>query len=173
MYDWELPDPVLVAWVRLRQAWEAIYKVMEVELDKRETTLAQIDVLTILSLSKAPLTPGQIASYMFREKHSASALLSRMQRAGYVKKVRSRKDQRVVKIRMQPKGEELLKQALRSGLGQTHKVLRSCLTEGETKQLDGLLKKVRDCSLKELGMRTEPFPLTTGVPGLLSVVGAT
>ncbi len=168
MYNWELADPVLNAWVRMRQAWEAMDKALEIELAKRQTTLAQIDVLMVLGASKSPLTPGEIAAYMFREKHSASALLTRMQRAGYIKKTRSRKDQRVVRIKMQPKGEVLLKQAMPAGLGQARKLLKSALSDDEIKQLDDLAKKVRDRALQQLRLKAGLAPATVDPMRLLT-----
>ncbi len=173
MYDWELADPVCNLWIRMRQAWEAMDKTLEVNLGKSDTTLSQIDVLVILSINKGSLTPGEIASFMFREKHSASALLTRMQRAGFVKKTRSKKDQRVVKIKMQPKGEELLRQAMPSGLGQSRRLLRNCLSDSEVQQLDQLLKKVRDCALDELGVKAEPLPAACDVSGALAEITKT
>ena len=107
MYDWELSDDALKAWVRLRQASDALERVVETGMAKHDATLAQVDVLGVLSISKVPLTPGVIASYTFRQQHSASAQLSRMSRAGLVKKTRSKEDQRVVRIKIRPKGEEL------------------------------------------------------------------
>jgi DNA-binding MarR family transcriptional regulator len=164
MYDWELPDDALKAWVRLRQASDAVDRVVETGLDKHDATLAQIDVLEVLSVSKVPLTPGAIASYTFRQQHSASAQLSRMARAGLVKKTRSKKDQRVVRIKIQPKGQEALKQTRQAGLGQARRLLKSCLSDEEIRQLDGLLRKVRDRALRELGMKAEPLPETVNVP---------
>ena len=158
MYDWELTDDALKAWVRLRQASEAMEKVLESGLGKQNATLAQVDVLGVLSASKAPLTPGAIASYTFRQQHSTSAQLSRMWRAGLVTKTRSKKDQRVVRIKMQPKGKELLNETREAGLGQARKLLKSCLSAEEVEQLDKLLKKVRDCALQQLGVKAEPLP---------------
>jgi hypothetical protein len=78
VHNWETKDPYLTAWVRLRQASDAALRATEIELGKRQTTLAQMDVLLILSMSKVPLSPGEISAYVFREKHSVSALLSRI-----------------------------------------------------------------------------------------------
>jgi DNA-binding MarR family transcriptional regulator len=164
MYDWELSDDALKAWVRLRQASDAMERVVETGLTKQDATLAQIDVLGILSVSKVPLTPGALASYTFRQQHSASAQLSRMSRAGLVKKTRSKEDQRVVRIKIRPKGEELLKETRQAGLGQARRLLKSCLSDKEIKQLDGLLKKVRDRALQQLEMKAEPLPETIDVP---------
>lgn len=149
MYDWELSDDAIKAWVRLRQTSDAVERVVETGLVKHGATLPQIDVLEILSVSKVPLTPGALASYTFRQPHSASAQLIRMSRAGLVKRARSKNDQRVVRIRIQPKGEKLLK---------------SALSDEEIKQFDRLLRKVRDRALRELGMKVEPLPETVDVP---------
>ena len=67
MYDWELSDDALKSWVRLRQDSEAMERVLDTGLDKHDATLAQMDVLEVLSVSKVPLTPGSIASYTFRQ----------------------------------------------------------------------------------------------------------
>jgi len=102
-----------------------------------------MDILLILSVSKVPLSPGEISSYVFREKHTVSALLTRMQRAGYVKKVRSKKDQRVVKIQIQPKGREVLNRSVPVIFGLTRDLLKTRFSKKEVKQLDQLLKALR------------------------------
>jgi len=81
-----------------------------------------------------------------------------MWRAGLVNKARSPRDQRVVRIRMQPKGEEKLKQAAPAAFGQAGELLNSCLSKSELEQLDKLLKKVRDGALSKLGMDAGPLP---------------
>ena len=160
MHNWETKDPYLTAWVRLRQASDAALRATEIELGKRQTTLAQMDVLLILSMSKIPLSPGEISAYVFREKHSVSGLLSRMQRAGYVKKVRSKKDQRVVKIQIQPKGKELLNQSVAVIVGYARDLLRTRFTEKEIKQFDRSMKALRDLALRELGTEAKRIPAT-------------
>jgi DNA-binding MarR family transcriptional regulator len=160
VHNWETKDPYLTAWIRLRQASDAALRATEIELGKRQTTTAQMDVLLILSMSKIPLSPGEISAYVFREKHSVSALLSRMQRAGYVKKVRSKKDQRVVKIQIQPKGKELLNQSIAVIVGYARDLLRTRFTDKEIKQLDRNMKALRDLALRELGTEAKRVPAT-------------
>ncbi len=168
MYEWELPDSIFNAWVRLRQAWEAMERLLATELDMYHTTLYQIDILMILSVAKVPLTPSEIASYRFREKHTTSELITRMEKAGYVKKVRGPKDQRSLKIQMQLRGEELLKQAVGSGFAYARRVMKSVLSDEEIKQLDQLLKKLRNGALQELGLTTEPLPDTLDAMRMLT-----
>ena len=168
MYEWELPDSVFNAWVRLRQAWEAMERLLATELDMHHTTLFQIDILMILSVAKVPLTPSEIASFRFREKHTTSELITRMEKAGYVKKIRGKKDQRSIKIRMQPKGEELLTKAVGSGFAYARRVIKAALSEEEINQLGQLLKKLRDGALRELALTTEPLPDTLDASAMLS-----
>ena len=160
MHNWETKDPYMTAWIRLRQASDAVLRAIEIELGKRQTTLAQMDVLLILSMSKVPLSPGEISAYVFREKHSVSALLSRMQGAGYVKKVRSKKDQRAVKIQIRPKGKELLNQSIAVIFGYARDLLKTRFSEKEIKQLDRFMKALRDLSLRELGTEAKHLPAT-------------
>jgi DNA-binding MarR family transcriptional regulator len=169
MYDWEMGDPTFNAWVRLRQAWDAMRKSWEIELEAAKTSSPQIDILMILSVSKAPLTTSQIASYVFRELHTVSGLLTRMEKAGYVKKVRSRKDQRVVQIRIQPKGEEVLRQTVGSGFAYAYRIMKAALSEEEIRQLDQSLKKLRDSALQDIGMQTEPLPDSLDARRMLSL----
>lgn len=154
MFNWETGDPYLTAWVRMRQASDASSRAIEIQLGKRHTTMAQVDILLVLSMSKVPLSPGQIAAFVFREKHSVSALLSRMRRAGYIKKARSKQDQRVVKVELQPKGRELLDQTVPVIIGYARDVFSSRFSEKEIRQFDRYLRSLRDRSLREL--RTEP-----------------
>lgn len=160
MYDWEVGDPFFIAWVRMSQATEAVSRAMEIELGKQQATFAQAHVLLVLSLSKNALTPGDLAPYLFREKHSVSALLTRMQRAGYVRKTRIKKDQRVVRVRIQPKGKELLDRAMPIVLRYTRDLLASCFTQQEVKRFDGDLKKLRDRALRELETGATALPDT-------------
>ena len=80
-------------------------------------------------------------------------LVTRMEKASYVRKVRSRKDQRVVKIQMQPKGEKLLKKTVGAGFPHARRIMMPSLSEEEIKQLDQLLKKLRNGALQELGLK--------------------
>jgi DNA-binding MarR family transcriptional regulator len=137
-----------------------LLRTTEIELGKQKTTLPQMDILLILSMSKVPLGPGEISAHVFREKHTVSALLSRMQRAGYVKKIRSRKDQRVVKIQIQPKGREVLNKSVPIIFGYARDLLKASFSEKEVKQLDRLMKALRDVSLRELGSEAKRFPAT-------------
>ena len=157
MRDWELTSPFLTAWLRLRQAHRAAIRIAEAEMSQFHSTVAQLDILTMLNASRGPLTPGEISSYLFLDNTGISALLTRMQRGGLVKKVRSRVDQRVVRIQMLPKGKELLARATRLH-GGSCQTMEECFSENEVKQFDDYLKRYRDHCLHKLGKKAQPLP---------------
>jgi len=77
-----------------------------------------------------------------------------------VKKVRSKKDQRVVKIQIQPKGRELLNQSVAVIIGYARDLLKSRFSEKEIRQLDKFMKALRDLALRELGTDAKRIPAT-------------
>ncbi|MCX6000222.1 MAG: MarR family winged helix-turn-helix transcriptional regulator, partial [Chloroflexi bacterium] len=129
--------------------------------------------LLVLDHSDVPLTPGQIAAYVFREQHSVSAQLSRMWRAGLVKKTRSKSDQRVVKVKITSKGKELLDHVKPPGLGLAQSILQSCFSEKELPAFDAQLKKVRDSALQRLSRELKPSPSGFRIPRTQAECGLT
>lgn len=167
MYDWNLGDPALNAVTHLRQAYEVMERLAILELEEYRTTLPQLDILMILNASKVSLSPSDIASYVFRELHSVSELLTRMEKAGYVKKGRSKKDQRRKVVQIQPKGKALLEQIQASGFERGRRIFKSSLSGDEIKQLDQLLRKLRDGALHEIALDSQPLPDSLNALGLL------
>jgi len=158
MYNYELPDTVLKAWIRLHQASEAVEKVLERGLGRQKTTTSQVSYLSLVDANATPLTPGQLAKYAFREQHSASAQLDRMCRVGLVEKTRLKGDRRLVWIILTSKGKECLEASKQTGVSQARELLASALSEQDVAQLDSLTKKIRDKALETLGQKAEDLP---------------
>ncbi|MCX5998348.1 MAG: MarR family transcriptional regulator [Chloroflexi bacterium] len=166
MYDWNFDDPFANTWVLLRQTWEAISQYLEFELSTHQVTLAQIELLMMLGASKTPLTESQIASYTFRSPQSVSELVARMESAGYLKKVRSTGDQRVVKIQMLSKGEEVVRKVRLAGFVYGSRVIKASLSADEIEVLSQVLTKLRDGILHEIALKSEPLPDVVDTPRL-------
>lgn len=158
MHEWNLSDQYLNTWALVAQAFEAAYRAVEARLGEHQITLSQFRILLILDVAAEPPTPGQIARYIFREAHSTSALISRMARAGYVRKTRCRDDDRKVEVRITPKGRQLLQQCRRDGIEYPVSLLSRCLSEEQLEQFNQQLRKIRDCALQDLGRQLEPPP---------------
>jgi len=86
--------------------------------------------------------------------------VSMVQRAGYVKKIRSKKDQRVVKTQIQPKGRDRLNKSVPIIFGHARDLLKARFSKKEVLQLDRLMKALRDVSLRELGSEAKRSPAT-------------
>jgi len=167
MYDWEVPDSAINVWVRLRQACQALERAVRGELEVYETSLPQIDMLMLLSVTDGPISESEIASHLFRERHSVSGLVARMEKTGYVRKVKSAGDQRVVRVEIQPKGEQLLSQALGACTPYARRIVKASLPDEEIDRLDGLLGRLRDGVLAWTGSEAESLPDTIDAVRLL------
>ena len=89
MYDWNICDPSTNTWLLLVQAYQASRRVAEAELRRPRITLGHFHILMLLASSKVALSPGEVASYLFREKNIISERLTRMEKLNYVKKHRA------------------------------------------------------------------------------------
>lgn len=157
MYDWNICDPSTNTWLLLVQAYQASRRVAEAELRRHRITLGQFHILMLLASSKVALSPGEVASYLFREKNTISERLTRMEKAGYVKKHRSPDDERMVRVEITTEGKEFLYKLL-PRLAHSRHVTASFLSEEGNAQLNSFLRDVRDRSLEILGERLMPLP---------------
>ena len=157
MYDWDMGDPGIDAVTHLRQAFEAMARYAACGLEGEPVTLNQLEILLLLDVAKVPLTASEIASYSFRELHTISEMLTRMEAEGYIRRIPSSEDRRKTEIQLQPEGQALLKR-VKAGYGRCGRLLNSSMTQEELRQLDMLARKVRDCTLQELDYGLHPLP---------------
>ena len=107
MYEIKTGLRALDEWIRLKQEYDAVDRVIDLAFESEKMTWQQFMVLAALE-SAVKLRPGDLSTFGFRQAHSVSALCSRMQKLGLVKKHRSRKDQRVVYLSATSKGRSRL-----------------------------------------------------------------
>ena len=79
-------------------------------------TTEQYVVLVTIKYLDGPVRPSDIARWLRRSPNSISMLADRMVKADLLRRVRDRKDRRVVWLTITSKGEEALKPAFRTGL---------------------------------------------------------
>ena len=103
-------------WVRLTQAKDVIFRAREKELSKYEITAMQAAVLfTIKAIiaTEGKATPGKISRWLFREPHSISRILSRMENESLVNKTKGSGKKNEIDITLTEKGENLAKELIR------------------------------------------------------------
>jgi len=144
-------------WALLSQASNALGRVADSELSQVGISMMQAAVLVFVKNAKEPVIPAHISRWLFREPHTVSQLLMRMEKQGLVKRTKDLDRKNQVRITLTSKGEKAFqKQTEMRGIG---KIL-SVLTPEECNELGASLKKLRDEAIKELDTRPRqlPFP---------------
>jgi len=143
-------------WVLLHQTCDAILRARENELRQTGTSPAQATVLFILKAVTVPATPAEISRWLFREPHTVSGLLNRMEKQGLVRKVKNLERKNMIRIVITEKGEQAYQWAREMKV--ISKIL-ACLSPEERSNLKTYLKALRNEALKENGIRYQlPFP---------------
>jgi DNA-binding MarR family transcriptional regulator len=144
-------------WALLSQASNALGRVADSELSQVGISMMQAAVLVFVKNSKEPVIPAHISRWLFREPHTVSQLLMRMEKQGLVKRTKNLDRKNQVRITLTEKGEKAFQQQSEMrGIGR----ILSILTPEECNKLGVSLKKLRDEAIKELDTRPRqlPFP---------------
>jgi len=147
----------LELWALLNQAVTAMSRVADIELSQVGISMIQAAVLFFVKNAKEPVTPSQISRWLFREPHTVSQLLMRMEKHGLVKRTKDLDSKNMVRITLTDKGEQAYQQ--QTEVRVISKILSS-LSPEECDKLGALIKILRDEAIKELDARPRqlPFP---------------
>jgi len=149
-------DQYFNTWALLNQARDAIFKTMVKELNGSRITVIEAAALFIIQAIGDEATPAEISRWMFREPHTVSVLLSRMERKGLIRKSNDLHRKNLVRVSLTEKGKEAYhKSTTRQSI---HNAL-SALSKEELKQLGSYLARLRDKAIAELKIDYNlPFP---------------
>ena len=143
-------------WVLFHQTCDAMARAREAELRESGISRIKAAALFVIKTLKVPATPAEISRWLFREPHTVSGLLDRMQKQGLVRKVKDLERKNLVRVVITEKGEEVYQQS------REMKVIRkilSCLSTKERDNVKPCLEALRNKALEEVrvGHRL-PFP---------------
>src|SRR5256714_4651011 len=110
-------------------------------LREHELTPSQYNVLRILRGEGKPLAILEIASRTITVVPGITGLIDRLERAGFVSRVRCESDRRVIFVALSEKGAETVA-SLDAPVRELHKCLMGHLSATELKELNRLLEKV-------------------------------
>lgn len=128
-------------WALMRVTVHSMFKIRKKELAKLSITPSKTAVLShILALGRKAI-PAEISRRMFREAHSVSSLLTRMENEKLVRRVKDLEKKNLVRIALTNKGRKIQRQAIRRNT--VHEIL-GILSEAERKQLSNCLLKLRE-----------------------------
>lgn len=145
----ELPsDELFALWVMIAQTKDAILRARQRDYARFNISNERRAVLWSIQNNGGQATPVEIARQLFRELHSVSEMLVRMEKEGLVNREQGSGKSRVL-VKLTPKGHEIFNQSLHN---ETDKRIFSVLTKKQRERLINYLWKIRHQVLNELGI---------------------
>ena len=143
-------------WVLLHQAKDAVFKAREKELSQYGISTMEAAALFIIQAIGNKPTPAEISRWIFREHHTVTALLSRMEKKGLITKVKDPDRKNTWRVDLTEKGQNAYRQSVKR---ESIHAAMSPLSQNERQQFESYLKKVRDQAFKySLSEPALPFP---------------
>ncbi len=143
-------------WMLLQQACDATRRARDNELREFGISRMQVAILFIVKAIEGPATPAEISRWLFREPHTVSGILERMEKQGLVRRVKDLERKNLIRVEITKKGEEAYQGS------RELKVIRTILSSLSPEQRDTLrpyLETLRNKALDELRIRYRlPFP---------------
>jgi DNA-binding MarR family transcriptional regulator len=142
--NYESENTVLRLWLLLRRVGDSLMRCQDLLFSKSGLTTEQWGVLTAIK-ARGPLRPSDLSQILERTPNSMSMLIDRMVKAGWVRRIRDRKDRRVVIVSFSSKGEKAVQPTVIAGWEFIHDILSS-LSLNDQRNLASLLETVK-CEL--------------------------
>ena len=143
-----LPDEYFMLWVLIAQNRDAILRARERDYARFGISNERRAVLFIIQNNGGRAAPVEIARDLFRELHSVTEMLKRMEKVGLI--TRSKGSGRSkVEVTLTEKGLDVFNQSLQN---ETDKRIFSVLAPEEREQLASYLWKLRRRVLQDLGI---------------------
>jgi len=102
----------LADWRLLFRTFKALDRAREIELEQIGVTTIQADVLHALKTANEPVTPSKLSRWLYREPHSISGLINRMEEQGLVRKSKDLGKKNLVRVTLTKEGEQAYEQTL-------------------------------------------------------------
>jgi MarR family transcriptional regulator, organic hydroperoxide resistance regulator len=141
-------------WAMIIRTRDAIFKARDNELSQYGITAVEARALYIISLIGEQATPAMISRWMLREHNTVTALLTRMEKKGFITKTKDPEKLNSWRIALTKKGMEAYQNSLiREAISEVFTVL----TNEEREVVINSLQKVCDQTLKYImGVPTVP-----------------
>ena len=129
-----------IAWWEMSVTSLILQRAWGMELGQIGLTVPQALVLTMVAGTTEPITPMKLSKLLHREPHTISALLSRMEVQGLVKKERNLERGNWVRVSLTKNGMEAYE---RQAVARKVRNITKCLSKQELGALNKMNKKLR------------------------------
>ncbi len=143
-----LADEYFTLWVLTAQVKDALLKARERDYSRYGISNDRRAILFTIQNNGGRTTPVNIARSLFRELHSVTEMLKRMEADGLISRHKGTGRSKV-EVQLTEKSLDIFKQSLHN---ETDKRLFSVLTKNEREQLARSLWKLRNRALEDLGI---------------------
>jgi len=147
-HDKPITDEYFALWVMIAQTKDGLLRARQYDYARFNISNERRAVLWSIQNNGGKATPVEIARQLFRELHSVSEMLIRMEKEGLITREKASGKSRVV-AKLTPKGFEIFNQSLHN---ETDKRIFSVLTKKQRERLLWYLWKIRGQVLNELGI---------------------
>jgi MarR family transcriptional regulator for hemolysin len=154
----------LSLWWLISLARQAMSRARQKELSDFNITLTKSFMFSVIGILGHEATPKNIAQWRLLEPHSVSEVLTRMEKEGFVKKVKDLKNKSMIRIKLTKKGHEF--NNLTKKRYAVHRIMSS-LNEKERKQLKSVMEILLKSALEEIGSDGDTLlKITKGIDDL-------
>ena len=143
-----LSDEYFALWVMIAQTKDGLLRARQRDYARFNISNERRAVLWSIRNNGGKATPVEIALQLFRELHSVSEMLVRMEKEGLITREKASGKSRIV-AKLTPKGHEIFDQSLHN---ETDNRIFSVLTKKQRERLLSYLWKIRSQVLNELGI---------------------
>jgi len=151
MYKYLEKDKEFKLWWLLNRTRDAMFKVRTRELRKAGISVRKAGALLIIKVLGNRAILSEIARWMFKEPHSVSGLINRMEEEGLVKRVKDLEKKNLVRVEITEKGQQAYEYSVKREA--LHRII-SALSEEERDQFGSCLVKLRNKALTDLATDT-------------------
>ena len=143
-----VPDEYFMLWVLIAQNRDAILRARERDYARYDISNERRAVLYIIQNNGGRATPVEIARDLFRELHSITEMLKRMEKDELITRHKGTGRSKI-EVRLTDKGRDVFNQSL---YNETDRRIFSVLSHKEREALAGYLWKLRAHVLQDLGI---------------------
>jgi DNA-binding MarR family transcriptional regulator len=158
--DQDLTARAQQAWGVFQQSYLLTFRWFELATARFGLSHPQAAVLRVLRANGRPLPLSQIARFLSQEAQSTTELADRLERRGYVRRLRDPRDRRLVLLELTDQGREVIAQVL-PALEEAGAEIFSALAPRELDAFISVLTTMRDKAGERLGIDPERLRLAT------------
>jgi DNA-binding MarR family transcriptional regulator len=148
--DLFIDDEAYRLWLLLMQTRRIMFKARKNELSLLNVDADHSAIFFLIRTLDKNATPAEISRILFREPHTVSTVISRLQEAGFVRKIKDLKRKNMIRVELTEKGLDAYNKA--SKRESIHAIINS-LSSKEQTALASLLEKLQNKALEELRLR--------------------